>query len=81
MAPKELLPAEESDLVLQLRRLPCFRHTRRACHANIPTWNRTRHRREERWWWTFGGSDAIRYTIGTDSRADDWVRTSIIRPF
>ena len=30
MAPKDLLPAEESDLVLQLRRLPCFRHTRRA---------------------------------------------------
>ena len=39
---------------------------------NIPTWIRTRA-------WTFGGSNAIRYTIGTDSRADDWIRTSMIR--
>lgn len=30
VAPKELLPTEESNLVLQLRKLPCFRHTRRA---------------------------------------------------
>ena len=65
-------PTEESDLVLQLRRLPCFRHTRRANRANIPTWTRTRT-------WTFGGSNAIRYTIGIDSRADDWIRTSMIR--
>ena len=48
---------EESNPVLQHRRLPCFRHTRRACHISIPTGNRTRT-------WTFGGSNAIRYTIG-----------------
>ncbi len=48
---------------------------------SIPTWNRTGHCREERWSWTFGESDAIRYTIGTDAKADHWVRTSIIRPF
>ena len=37
-----------------------IRHTRKAIHQlNIPTWNRTRA-------WTFGGSNAIRYTIGTN---------------
>ena len=82
-------PAEESNLVLQLRRLPCVRHTRKAIrsrieermtahaslrhHVHVPTWTRTRT-------WTFGGSDAIRYTIGTIiARADDWIRTSINR--
>jgi hypothetical protein len=55
-------PAEESNLVGQLRTLPCFRHTRRACLRNIPTWNRTRT-------WTFGRSNAIRYTIGTQPQS------------
>lgn len=50
-----------------------IRHTRKAlCFSSIPTWIRTRAR-------TFGGSDAIRYTIGIQvhARADDWIPTSI----
>ena len=54
-------PTEESNLVRQLRRLPCCQHTRR---ADVPTGNRTRA-------WTFGESNAIRYTIGTKSRRLD----------
>ena len=34
-------------------------HTRRANYFSIPTWTRTRA-------WTFGGSNAIHYTIGTN---------------
>ncbi len=51
--------AEESNPVLQLRTLPCFSGTlARRSFLSIPTWIRTRA-------WTFGGSNAIRYTIGT----------------
>jgi hypothetical protein len=45
-----------------------------ARRRNIPTWIRTRT-------WSFGGSNAIRYTTGTTSfhyaKADDWIRTSM----
>ena len=41
-----------------------------AAEASIPTWSRTRT-------WTFGRSYAIHYTTGT-TRADDWIRTSMI---
>jgi hypothetical protein len=34
-------PAEESNLVRQFRRLPCFHHTRRATNTNVPTWTRS----------------------------------------
>ena len=49
-------PTEESNLALQFRGLPC--DPTHSLGVSIPTWNRTRT-------WTFGGSDAIRYTIGT----------------
>ena len=53
-------PAEELNPVLQFRRLPCCpAHPQGLC-VSIPTRNRT-------WTWSFGGSDAIRYTIGTNS--------------
>ena len=64
-------PAEESNLARRLRRPSCIRHTRRAICVSVPTWTRTRA-------WTFGGSNAIRYTIGTYQRADDWIRTSML---
>lgn len=51
-------PAEEKNLARRLRKPSCIRHTRRATCVSIPTWTRTRA-------WTFGGSNAIRYTIGT----------------
>jgi hypothetical protein len=95
-------PRQESNLVFDLRRVACIRHTPRTiitstpprnrtsscsfercralrhtrkalCYRNIPTWTRTRA-------WTFGESDAIRYTIGIQFiRADDWICTSISR--
>ena len=54
--------AEESNPVLRLRRPPCLRHTRQAAAPSIPTWIRTRA-------WTFGGSNAVRYTIGTGAHS------------
>lgn len=71
--------ADESNVVLELRRLPCASATlARQRYVSIPTWIRTRTR-------TFGGSDAILYTIGIqtlsspDDRAD---RTaSVARPW
>lgn len=64
---------EESNLVWQLRTLPCYPSHSQGM-SSIPTWNRTRT-------WTFGGSNAIRYTIGTTitTRADDWIRASMNR--
>ena len=64
-------PAEESNLARRLRKPSCILHTRRAFCVSIPTWTRTRA-------WTFGESNAIRYTIGTYQRADDWIRTSML---
>jgi hypothetical protein len=54
-------PAEESNPVLQNRSLLCCpAHSQGKSPRSIPTWTRTRV-------WTFGGSNVIRYTIGTSS--------------
>ena len=47
--------------------IPCTIET-----FSIPTWSRTRAR-------ALGKPYAIRYTIGTNIRADDWICTSIER--
>ena len=61
-------PVQESNLVPRLRKPLCAPKHLRA--TSIPTWIRTRTR-------TFGGSDAILYTIGIQfiPRANDWIRT------
>ena len=60
-------PAEESNLVLQIRDCRAIRHTRRAYCQSVSTRNRT-------WIWTFGGSYAILCTIETFS-VPTWSRT------
>src|SRR5262249_55920136 len=50
--------AEELNPVLQLRMLTCYPAHSQGKSFSIPTWSRTRT-------WTFGESNAIRYTIGT----------------
>ena len=62
-------PRQESNLVPGLRRARCVRHTPRT--TSIPTWSRTRIQ-------TLGPSDVVCYTTGT-RRADDWIRTSMLR--
>ena len=70
MAPNDLLPTEESDLVLQLRRLPCFRHTRRAFHTNIPTRTRTRNPSVE-------ARDDFHFTIGAKAEGKGFEPSSL----
>jgi hypothetical protein len=62
---KPSCPRQESNPALDLRRVVCISVTLRGHSSeSIPTWTRTRAQ-------TFGGSDAIRYTIGIHvSRAE-----------
>ena len=62
-------PRQELNLAHDLRRIAFVRHTPGT--ISIPTWNRTRIE-------ALGPPHVVCYTIGTP-RADDWIRTSIVR--
>src|SRR6266567_1894275 len=65
-------PRQESNLVCDLRKVACLHHTPRTGVASILARSRTGSR-------ILGEFDAIPYTTRTLTRADGWVRTSILR--
>jgi hypothetical protein len=66
-------PRQESNLVCDLRKVACLHHTPRTIRAySILARSRTEFE-------NLGQSHVIRYTTRMRTRADDWVRTSILR--
>jgi hypothetical protein len=64
-------PRQESNLVLDLRRVVRYHHAPRTLANSIPAGTRTRIR-------ALGEPNVVRYTTRM-SRADDWIRTSMSR--